>query len=421
MAKTLRKKIAVLYAGHGGHCQAAFNIKEAVEELAKREEIKGIEVHAIDFFKYLHSWGLGFVLEWAYLQMIRRDPGKWGKLYDNPDIYAKGIKKLNKWVSLKALNKHFKLPKLVGELKPDIFCFTQAYPGLVLALLKERKQNFFIAPIVGVSTDWYPHRWGINPSIDYYIVPSEQAAKDLAAKETIGNYFVKDHRIGVLGIPISSKFSGVINKREIVNKLQLNEFLPIILVAGGTWGMGPISEAVEELKAIEKVKKFPLFQVVVICGNDQELKERLEKKFFPPSNKFFSLREPVKFLKILGKVENEDVCKLMKISSLIITKPGGITTSECLACGLPIIVVNPIPGQEERNRIFLEGNGAAVSAGSGKEAAIIAVGLLMNPKDMEAMSRNARKIAKPNAVSGIAELLVKNQIISNGVLTENII
>jgi len=378
-----KQKILLAYITHySGHHQASLAIEKALGKLSSR-----IEVFKIDFLKYLHPFG-GLILERVYRQMLEKNPKTWEYLYDNPRVYAK----LSKWVDWLVAFKSFKLTKLVKNFDPDIICCTQAFPALMMADFKGQKQSSLkmalkmaLTSIVGVFTDYSPHWYWLHPNIDHYVVPSLEIAEALAARG------VERSKIKDFGIPIDPKFlTERINKKEVLGKLGLNDFLPVVLVMGGGRGIGPIKEVIEGLDSFSS-----LFQLVVVCGRNQKLQEEIKKKL--PF-----LHYPVK---ILGYVEN--INELMKVSSLIITKPGGLTISECLACNLPMIMVNPVPGQESLNAQFLLKHNLAVTAANGGEAAQAALKLLNDHETRKQMSLRAKEFAKPDAALAIAYALIK--------------
>jgi len=373
-----RKKFLLTYiTDSSGHHRASLAIEKALKKLSSKAEIMNI-----DLLKYLLPLG-GLILNKAYMQMLAKNPKTWESIYDDSKLHSK----LNKWIDRLAALKSFKLAKLIEKFNPDVICSTQAFPALMLAEFKSR--DFFntgLTPIVGVLTDYSPHRYWVHPNIDLYVVPSKETGEGLVAKG------VRADRIKDFGIPIDPKFLLIdhIKREEIFRRLQLNESLPVVLIMGGSQGLGPIKEII---KGFNKFSSS--FQLAVVCGKNQKLKEEIEKEL--PS-----LHYPIK---ILGYVEN--INELMKVSSLVITKPGGLTVSECLACGLPMVIISPIPGQEALNARFLLEHQLAVSAFSGEDAVQATIKLLENHEARERMRSQAKIYAKPEAALTIAQALIK--------------
>ena len=374
----IKKKILLTYiTQYSGHHKASLAIKEALIKLGvNRDDVKDI-----DFLKYLHPAGR-VIVEKSYFWMLKKNPQTWEYLYDNLDV----LRRLEKWINWLGVWKSRKLVRLIEKLDPDIICCTQAFPALMLANLKQRGSlKMALTPIVGVLTDYAPHRYWVHPEINLYVVPSVKVG-GILAKEGIS-----DHRIRNFGIPIDPKFLiDRFNKEDVLKKLGLDGSLPIILVMGGSRGLGLIKEIVEELEK----SHFPL-QLVAICGRNKKLRKKLEKTTS-------SLGCPAK---ILGYAEN--INELMKISSVIITKPGGLTISECLACELPMVLVNPVPGQEVFNARFLEDHGLAIVAPDEKGAAALAIRLLKDEQARQQMRVRAKAASRPDAALAIANALIK--------------
>lgn len=373
-----KKKILLTYVtDYSGHHRASL----AIEKALKKERGK-VEIMNIDLLKYLSPLA-GLILNKAYMRMLAKNPKTWERLYDDPKVYFK----LSKWFDRLAAFKSFKLAKLIREFNPDVICCTQAFPALMLAEFKSRDfLNMALTPIVGVLTDYSPHRYWVHPNIDLYVVPSKETGEVLVTKGA------RADRIKDFGIPIDPKFLLIdrIKREEVFQRLRLARSLPVILMMGGSQGLGPIKEVTRGFN-----KFSPSFQLVVVCGRNQKLKEEIEKEST-------SLHYPIK---ILGYVEN--INELMKISSLIITKPGGLTVSECLACGLPMVLTSPIPGQEALNAQFLIEHRLAVNVLNGEDAAQTAIGLLEDHETIERMRSQARIYAKPDAALVIARALIK--------------
>lgn len=373
-----KKKILLTYiTDYSGHHRASLAIEKALKKVSKKAEIMNI-----DLLRYLLPLG-GLILNRAYLRMLAKNPKTWERLYDDPKVYLK----LNKWVDRLAAFKSFKLAKLIKKFNPDVICCTQAFPALMLAEFKSRDfLNMALTPIVGVLTDYSPHRYWVHPNIDLYVVPSKETGEVLVTKG------VRADRIKDFGIPIDPKFLLIdhIKREEIFRRLQLVKSLPVVLMMGGSQGLGPIKEVIRGFDRFS-----PSFQLVVVCGRNQKLKEEIEEEL--PS-----LHYPIK---ILGYVEN--INELMKVSSLMITKPGGLTVSECLACSLPMVLTSPIPGQEALNAQFLLEHRLAVNAFNGEDAAQVAIRLLENHEARERMRSRAKIYAKPGAALTIARALIK--------------
>ncbi len=159
--------------------------------------------------------------------------------------------------------------------------------------------------------------------------------------------------------------------------------LPILLVLSGGFGMGPIAEILAELNKYES----PV-QVVVVCGRNEDLRRELAvKEFQHPTH-------------VLGFVTN--MHELMSVSELVFSKPGGLTTSEALALGKPLFIINPIPGQEAANSDFLLEQGAAVKANRIEDIPF-KLKQVMDPRKLAELSKAAKSLGKPGAARAVVE------------------
>ena len=185
------------------------------------------------------------------------------------------------------------------------------------------------------------------------------------------------------GIPISAKFSNSIDPRAVRRKLGLRDDQPVLLVLSGGFGMGPVEEIVTELDKVEKE-----FQLVVVTGRNEELRRELAS---------VDRRRPTH---VLGFATN--MHELMAISELVVSKPGGLTSSEALAMGKPLFILNPIPGQEAANSDFLLERGAAAKANRVEDLPY-RVAQLIGSKKLADMARAAKALGRPDAAVTICK------------------
>lgn len=237
--------------------------------------------------------------------------------------------------------------------------------------------------VIGVLTDYAPHLYWLHEGVDYYVVPSQEAS-DRFVKEGINLENIK-----IFGIPIRMKFALPTDSCAIAKKLGLDLNVPTILIMGGGQGLGPMKEAVKSLVRLERS-----LQLIVICGTNVKLVNWIRK----------IQRKTTKKIIFYDYAANVD--ELMEVSTLIVSKPGGMTTSECLAKGLPMVIVDPIPGQEERNSQFLVNQGIAIRVDDKRHIGREINVLLNNPKQLAAMKQAALKNGKPTAAENIARLIL---------------
>ncbi len=206
---------------------------------------------------------------------------------------------------------------------------------------------------------------------------------------------IPEFKVFATGIPISSRFLEEYNKQEILNEFKLEQNKKnILFFAGGEFGLGKTRtvQIFEEL-----VKTFDDIQVIAISGKNSKMKIAFEEIV-----SIYSKQTTVKVLEYTNKVP-----ELMAISDIVISKPGGLTTSESLACGLPMIIINPIPGQEEENAEFLEEKGSGIWLHKHDSSYEILNNLLSDPKKLEEMKNNTKILAKKYSTKDICEIILK--------------
>ncbi|MFA5088391.1 MAG: glycosyltransferase [Candidatus Omnitrophota bacterium] len=371
MIKEKRKILMMYITKVSGHRQATLAIQQSLRSLDP-----DVDVPAINGFGYTYP-RLEKVVNRAYLGIIRRTPKVWDYLYDNPRI-VKGTGTIKNFLHRTS---HKKLRDLFERYRPDTVVCTQAFPCGMVADYK--RANHLKVTLIGVLTDFAPHSFWLNEGVDYYIVPSIESKDRFVAKG------IPPDSIKVYGIPIRTRFAMQLDKGPIAEKLGLDLKIPILLIMGGGQGLGPIKEIVHSLNRLD----MPL-QFIVIAGTNKEL------------NKWLQGVEPKKDKKMLIYDYSRDIDKLMEISTLIITKPGGLTTAECLAKGLPMVIVNSIPGQEMRNTDFLLKKSIAIRVDNTSDVGEEIELLLKSPDRLAAMRKAAYENAKPYAALNIAKLIL---------------
>jgi processive 1,2-diacylglycerol beta-glucosyltransferase len=367
-------RILFLYlTKHSGHYAAAEAVEEAVRRFAP-----GTETMMMDSFKHANPL-LSKVTLRAYLAILKAAPEVWEYMYDNP-TFQKRTKKIR---DLLHRGNSKKLESVLEEFQPDVVVCTQAFSCGVLASWKQ-KSGRETPVLVGVLTDFVAHRYWAHPKVDLYVVPNE------ATKATLVSHGVLASRVKVTGIPIRRRYTQPVHCEAVVEKYGLRPNLPKILVMGGSLGLGPMKSV------IRKLDKLPQpFDIITITGNNDQLKEQLERRGR-------KLRHPTT---ILGFVEN--VHELMEVSEIIVTKPGGITTAEALVKRLPMIIINPIPGQEAKNTEFLLSHGVAVQAEDANDVMLFVDEFLRNPEKLRQMRGAAGVLGRPQAADDAARSVLQ--------------
>ncbi len=369
---TDRRTVLLMYISKvSGHRQATVAIQKSLRQLNPT-----IQTPSINGFGYTFPLSEKIINK-AYMGVIKRTPKIWDYLYDNPKVFKRSQSIKNFFNK----SSHKKLTKLFVRFQPDTVVCTQAFP---CGMVADYKRTYHLdIKLIGVLTDFEPHSYWANEGVDYYIVPT------LEAKERLISKGVAPEAIKVYGIPIRYEFTQKLDKKIIAERLSLDLKTPIILIMGGGQGLGPIRDVVKSLSGVS----MPL-QIMVITGINRKLTKWL--------NEFREKTEK----SIIVYEYAYNVNELMEVATLIVTKPGGMTTSEALAKGLPMVIINPIPGQEMRNTDFLLKHGIAVhvhdTSQIGEEIEI----LLKSHERLAAMSRSAYENSRPYAAFDIARLIL---------------
>ena len=367
-------KIFIIYTDAGaGHRRAA----EALDK-ATGEVFHDAEVYLFDILQYTTPLFRNSYPA-IYLFMVNRCPWLFGIGYYLTDI--RGIERFVRIFRrmVNSINCQ-SFEKFMVDEKPDLIITTHWLPNEVITSLKRRgKLRTFLATCI---TDYYPHAFWRNGGVDLYIAPNEALIPRLTK---LG---VDSEKVRSFGLPIAPEFSYRYDKTEIRKKLGLDTGLFTILITSGGFGVGPIKELVTE---VEKIGH--RLQLQVVCGKNTRLRDEL-KVVTEKSRHCFQ---------IYGYVKNMD--ELMEASDIMISKSGGLTSTEAMAKDLPLIILYPIPGQEFSNSEFLLRNGAGVRVKSAKQARRALEELFAGPGRLEVMRRNISKLARPDAARKILTYL----------------
>lgn len=364
------KRIAILTLSVGsGHVRASEVLQRAL--LGGGENV---EVRMLDALEHARSWFLGLYVR-PYWWMLRRAPWLWRWLFERRQA-KQHRSTAPRWVFRKGCADVLRRLK---SLAPHLVIVTEIGAAEIAALA--RREGSFNAPVLAVQTDFQTEPPWVQHEIDVYCVASDEARSQL-----IG-WGVAPNRVFLCGIPIDPAFALAFDKPELMKALGLDRRRPVALVMGGGIGPAPLDLIVQSLEHCG----LPL-QVLAVAGHNQAMRERLE-----------ALRGRLALdLHCFGWSEN--VPELMGAADLLITKPGGLSTAEALAAGLPMILTHPIPGPEERHLRYLERHGVAVPASNLAEIPQLTFRLLNGPERLDEMRRRARELARPDAAHTIAQV-----------------
>jgi processive 1,2-diacylglycerol beta-glucosyltransferase len=368
---TPRILIVSVKAG-AGHLKAA----EAVEAAFMKYQ-PGVITRNLDLLDYSNEL-IKYLYGKMYLDVVKAIP----------ELYAYSYKHYES--SKKFIKPRFMIDKfnfseffgMIEDFNPDIVIATHFISEAVSENYRRKKNKRF--KIAVTLTDYEFHPVWLVPNVDLYFTATEEVGCGLLF------YGIPPQNIVTSGIPIHPKFSEEKNREELLAKYGLSNQSPVILISAGSFGVTPLAEVIWDFRVIKDE-----FQIIVVCGNNAELRKELEIK---------QKSEP-RLKKVFGFVDFMD--ELMAISNLLITKPGGITVSESVTLGVPMIFIEPIPGQEEANADYLVEQGVGVKARN-LPILLYKLGLLIrNPGKLADMSKRAKAISRPYAAKTITEETIK--------------
>lgn len=373
------KKILIVSQRSGaGHVRAA----EALEKALKIAGSDSLEIKRVDFLDYAGPTVRG-VLGRGYTELAKRLPEVYGFL----DIQFGEVGSFQKYLPILKIGAP-NFIKLLKTEKPDAIIATHPMPAaLVLDLKKEGEVD---CPLEVIITDYKVHLiWVIGKNDDLnYFVAAEEMIWDL---ERCG---ISRKNIHLTGIPIDPVFSGKFNREELIKKYALKKNKLTVLLFAGSFGSINILEILNVLREFKEK-----LQIIAVCGKNENLHKKI-LRFRQKTQEFVP--------RVFSWTQNIE--ELMAVSDVLISKPGGITVSETTAMGLPLIIINPIPGQEEANTVWLMENGAALWALDSRQIILKIMTLIRHPAKLQALKKNSRRIARPKAALEIAEIIKKKYL-----------
>ncbi|MFR5746306.1 MAG: MGDG synthase family glycosyltransferase [Romboutsia timonensis] len=389
------KKVLIMSASTGGgHNRAARAIKEELE--SRTIDNMSIECEIVDSLKLVNNT-MDKVISRGYEKSALYTPKAYGSVYrfSETTIASKNEFKTNPLTSLMAR----KFKHLLNESTPDLIIGTHPFPMIALSTLKKnnnihslsRSESFYkstkvdIPPMISVLTDYTTHSTWIQNEIDYYIVGHEYV-KELLVYEGVDSEKVK-----AFGIPVEKSFLSHRDRETVLTELGLSPEKLTVLLMGGSFGAGNIKETLEDLIAIDRD-----FQILVITGRNEHLKDKLSKM-------------------LDSTIHNKNICLLgytnkmndiLASIDVLISKPGGLTTTEALLNDVPMIVPYFIPGQEEENLDFLTNCGAALRTTKKYSLPVLLKVLIEDPSRLDNLRKNIKSIRKFDSAVNISNLVV---------------
>ncbi len=347
-------------------------------------ESRGVECDVLDTINYVSPVIATFIAE-GYLLITEKAKYAYQLGYE---LAEKRKNLLKDYSPMEILNMIFtdELRAVFEGDQYDAVVFTHSFAGMMLNKMK--KKYHLTIPTVGIVTDFTFHPYWENCTMNDYVVIPDRMLRFQGLKKGF-----REEQLLPFGIPINPKFSVKVPKAEARRELGLTfgETKKMILVMGGSMGYGNIAETVKRIDLLEIDQDFHIY---VVCGNNAEAKEEV-----------CALEGIMKHsMTVVGFVNN--ISTVMDASDCIVTKPGGLTTSESLAKGLPMVIVNPIPGQEQRNTEFLVSQGAAVWASKSFPIEECLYGLLSSDARLGAMVQCVEELAKPNSSKDVCSFVI---------------
>ncbi len=335
----------------------------------------GVDTEIVDTYKYFNS-ALSNLVEKGYLLSTKFTPAFYGNMYTYAEQKDHSDKLNIVDMAGKIIERQFY--KFIDGKKPDVIVATHIFAANLVSKFKYKKKSNAIT--FGVLTDFTVHPFWETANLDYYVTPTSLLNNQLIKKG------IPEERILPFGIPIEMKFSEKTDKSEARRLLGVEDKTTAFVMTG-SMGYGDVIKYVKELDELEYD-----FQIITVCGSNVHLKNQIDR-----------LRT-YKTIYNYGFVDNVEL--IMDASDFIVSKPGGLTTSEALAKALPMILIDPIPGQEDRNFEFLVNNGLAIGVSETFTVGEALYQLLSSENRAECMRKMADEVGKPNAGKQLGDFIV---------------
>lgn len=372
-----QKRILFLSVSAGaGHARAA----EALRATAAAA-FPQMETLHLDVMEYVPAAFRKLYTDF-YIKLVNHHPQLWRMLYHatskaDPDSHMQKLRRATERLSTRALR------RAIGEFAPDAIVCTHFLPAEIL--MHEIRRERLVVPVWVQVTDFDLHGMWVVPRMTGYFAASEEVAFRMRAAG------IPAGRIRVTGIPVMPAFADPLDRKACARHFGLDPARRTILLMGGGGGLGGLDETAAMLLRLEHDSQRLDFQLIVLAGRNQEALVRLRDLATEHAGRLF----PFGF--------TDEVQRLMACSDLVITKPGGLTTSECLAMGVPMLLNAPIPGQEESNADYLLEQGAALKAIDAVSLEYRVRMLLAEPQRLQRMRVAAVALARPQAARHVLE------------------
>jgi processive 1,2-diacylglycerol beta-glucosyltransferase len=370
----VRKQLLILSVSAGaGHVRAAQAVEAAARAASPPIDATHVDLLTLVPADFRKLYGQ------QYIKLVEKLPQLWSYLYAKSDRASRdtligGLKRAAEKLNTRKLNAE------IERCAPDVILATHFLPAELLSRQKARGKK--LPPLWVQVTDFDVHALWVHSHVDRYCVASDEVAFRLADRG------VPAGKIRVTGIPVMPQFTATLARAECARELGVApDRFTVLMMAGGA-GVGGLDELAERLLRLPDD-----LQLIALAGRNEELLRRLQALAKAHPRRLF----PLGFTTTVERV--------MTVSDLVVTKPGGLSVSECLAKGRPMLLVSPIPGQEERNADYLLEAGAAIKAVDAATLEFKLARLMADPARLRAMGEAAHRIARPHSAAEVVALI----------------
>ena len=364
------KRILLLSVSAGaGHGRAAEALRAAA-----RAHFPNVAAKHVDVMTLVPRSFRAFYADY-YIKVVEHHPSVWAYLYHATDKMPRDALFAKFQRAIERLNTR-KLRDAIEEFAPEQIICTHFLPAELLAHDIKRRRS--VPPVWVQVTDFDLHRLWVQPGMRGYFAASDEIAFRMAERG------ISPNAVRVTGIPIMPAFSRKLDRVECARELGIEPGRTTLLLMTGGAGIAGGENMIERLLALPGD-----FQIVALAGRNERLLDNYRRLAAAHGKRLF----PVGYTAVMERI--------MACADLAVTKPGGLTVSECLAVGLPMVLIAPIPGQEERNADYLLEQGAALKALDGAALEYKIRGLLAHPERLARMRENMRGLGRPAAARDV--------------------
>ena len=372
--------ILLFYASYGsGHLSAATAIEQYI-----RENYPDAKTLKIDCVEYINK-SINKISTSAYKSIILKTPMLWGQVYKllKNDTILDITQFSNRFMAKKIFT-------LFEDFEPDLVISCHPLGGQITSFLKSHKKTN--CKLATVMTDFASHKqWLIGKDYtDYFFVSNIEMKTSLISEGIYPN------KIYVSGIPISPNFYKNYDKENIYKSLNIEKNKKnIIFFGGGSLGLSSSSNIQAILTSLLQATD-KSHQIIIISGKNQKLYNDFQKTI---NNTYH--KSQIKLIDFTTELP-----ELLPITSFVITKPGGLTITECISTNVPIILINPIPGQEKENAQYIADNKMGIWIKATKPTSEYFQEIFNDTKLIEEIKENQKKYSHINSTKNICDILI---------------